>query len=147
MAVTEQGEDWWRGTDARDLDAYLVEYSTAAGDPVSRVVHAVCALCGNGVFSVIVDDDAGVVGRTCLRCGDSRWMVDGAEHAAGARLGDAQCLCGAETFDVAAGFSLLDDGELRSVYVALRCLACGLLGVYADWVVDCSPSDHLLALV
>jgi hypothetical protein len=35
------------------------------------------------------------------------------------------------------------DGSIRWVYLALRCVHDGVLGVYADWKIDYSPSDHL----
>jgi hypothetical protein len=57
------------------------------------------------------------------------------------------CLCGGERFDVAVGFALRKDGEVRWVSVALRCTADGVLGVYADWKIDYSPSGHLMARV
>ena len=38
MAI-DSGGQWWRGTEALDLDDYLVEYR-AGGYPVDRVVHA-----------------------------------------------------------------------------------------------------------
>lgn len=147
MAVTERGDDWWRGTDAADLDAYLAEYSAANGEPVTLVRHAVCAACGSGAFGVVVDDESGVAGRVCERCDTAAWLVDSAEHADEADPGEAECPCGAEVFDVAVGFATGPDGEVRWVYVALRCLADGLIGVYADWSVDYSPTGHLLSAV
>lgn len=147
MVVTERGDDWWRGTQASDLDAYLAEYAAANAEPLTSVVHAVCVLCGSGSFGVVVDDEAGVAGRVCERCDDARWMVDSAEHAADARPGEAACPCGGEVFDVAVGFACGPDGEVRWVYVALRCLADGLMGVYTDWSVDYAPTDHLLSAV
>jgi hypothetical protein len=58
--------------------------------------------------------------------------------------GDAACPCGGEIFNVAVGFALRDDGDVRWVYVGLRCTKDGILGVYADWKIDFSPTVHLL---
>lgn len=146
MVVTARGEDTWTGTEARDLDAFLADYC-ADTHPLSRIVHAVCALCGNGAFTVLVDDDEGVTGRVCLRCGDRRWMLDSADHAAAARPTEAVCPCGGETFDVAVGFTLGAGGAVSYVHVALRCIADGTMGVYADWPQDTPPPADLTKLV
>jgi len=146
VTVTERAEDVWRGTEASDLDAFLAAYC-ADTRPVGRVVHAVCALCGNGVFAVLVDDAEGVAGRVCLRCGDRRWMLDSADHADAAALVPAECPCGGEDFDVAVGFSVDARGAVSYVHIALRCLADGTMGVYADWPQDSAPPADLLALV
>ncbi|TYB90925.1 hypothetical protein FXF53_30745 [Micromonospora sp. WP24] len=96
-----------------------------------------------------VDDEAGYADRTCHLCGDRWVMLDAADVAEDADLGDAACLCGGERFDVAVGFALREDGEVRwvSVSVSLRCTADGVFGVYADWKIDYSPSGQLMARV
>ncbi len=145
MAIDSSGQ-WWRGTEAADLDAYLREFS-AGGYPVGSVVHASCAHCGSDRFTLMVDDEAGCAGRRCASCHDLHWMLDSAEYLEEAELEEAQCPCGGELFELAVGFALRDTGEVRWVYVALRCVADGVLGVYADWKIDYSPTDHLPAAV
>ena len=131
---------------AAELDAYLREFQ-AGGYPVARVVHARCGRCGGSAFGVRIDDDAGYADRTCHLCGDRSVMLDAADVAEDADPGDAACLCGGERFDVAVGFALREDGEVRWVSVALRCTADGALGVYADWKIDYSPSGYLMVRV
>ncbi|MFC3499986.1 hypothetical protein ACFOOK_03240 [Micromonospora krabiensis] len=133
-------------TAAAELDAYVREFR-AGGYPVPRVVHAACARCGGSEFRVRVDDEAGYADRTCHPCGDRWVMLDGLDVAEDADPGDAACLCGGERFDVAVGFTLCEDGEVRWGSVGLRCTADGVLGVYADWKIDYSPSGHLMARV
>ncbi|MEH1169682.1 hypothetical protein V6V47_30320 [Micromonospora sp. CPCC 205539] len=133
-------------TAAVELDAYLREFR-AGGYSLARVVQVACVRCGGSEFGVRVDDDVGYVERTCHFCGDRWVMVDAADVAEDADPGDAACLCGGERFDVAVGFALREDGEVRWVSVALRCLADGVLGVYADWEIDYSPSGHLMARI
>lgn len=72
-------------------------------------------------------------------------MLDSADFLDDAEVEAAACPCGHEQFDVAVGYALFDDGEVRWVSVGLRCQRDGLLGVYADWKIDYSPSRHLLA--
>ena len=67
---------------------------------------------------------------------DEFWDADDAEECA--------CTCGGEQFAAALGLSCRPDGEVRWVTVGLRCLACGLCGVYEDWKIDYMPSRHLL---
>ncbi|WP_433076932.1 hypothetical protein ACQP1P_33210 [Dactylosporangium sp. CA-052675] len=54
MVIDSSGK-WWRGTEASDIEGYLVEYG-AGGYPVERVVHAGCAACGGSTFEVAIDD-------------------------------------------------------------------------------------------
>jgi hypothetical protein len=146
VVVTARGEDSWQGTEARDLDGFLADYCSER-QTLSRIVHAVCALCGNGAFHVLVDDAEGVAGRVCLRCGDRRWMLDSDAHAEHARPVEAACPCGGEVFDVAVGFTIGAGGLVSYVHLALRCLTDGTMGVYADWPQDSEPPPDLLSRV
>lgn len=145
MTIDRSGR-WWTGTVAADLDEYLVAF-TADGHPVGRVVHAVC-VCGAERFGLRVDDDEGCAERTCLSCGRSALMLDSGDTVEDAALEAAACSCGGESFEVAVGFALREDGEeVRWVSVGLRCTEDGVLGVCTDWSVDYSPSGHLLERV
>lgn len=147
--VMERRGEWWYATSADDLDEYL-RAATSDGYAVRRVVPATCAACAGGVFSVCVDDEQGYSERTCAACGDRFEMLDSADYEDESEAGDAECLCGEDRFDVAAGFAFFGDdesGEVRWVSVALRCVVCGLMGVYADWKIDYGPSRQLLGQV
>lgn len=48
-------------------------------------------------------------------------------------------------FTVGVGFALRDDGDVRWISIGLLCVQDGTLGVYADWKIDYSPTDHLLS--
>ena len=143
MTITRKG-DVWRGTEAADLDAYLVDYK-AGGYDVTVTVHPVCGPCGEALgFHVLVDDDEGAAVRACPGCEDEIEMLDTADYVDDCEFGEATCPCGGDLFDVAVGYSLIDDGEVRWVSIGLRCRADGRLGVYTDWKIDYAPSRHLL---
>ncbi len=144
--VIDRSGDWWRGSDAADLDVYLADYS-ADSYVVSTVVHAECASCTSRTFAVLLDDEEGVALRCCRYCGDAQWMLDSGQDVEAAETVTAACPCGGEDFEVAVGFAFTEAGHVRWVYVALRCVADGTLGVYADWKVDHAPTGHLLAQV
>jgi hypothetical protein len=75
-------------------------------------------------------------------------LLDSAEYLDDADLGDAGCPCGGERFNVAIGFARYPDSEdIRWVYLGLRCVSDGVLGCYADWKIDYSPSAHLIEAV
>jgi hypothetical protein len=57
MSIDRTGK-WWTGSDALDLDEYLVELS-ADGYRVGKVVHSRCADCGSVAFKLRVDDEEG----------------------------------------------------------------------------------------
>jgi hypothetical protein len=74
-------------------------------------------------------------------------MLDSADTAEVAVPEECACPCGGETFQVAVGFALRDDGDVRWVSVGLRCTTDGTLGVYADWKIDYSPTNALFEKV
>lgn len=145
MAIDKSGK-WWTGDGAGDIDAYLREY-TADGYPASDIVHAVCGECGSTEFDIRLDDEEGAAERTCSKCRADFAMLDSADYLEDAELEDAACPCGNESFNVAVGFARRDDGDVRWVYLGLRCTKDGVLGCYADWKIDYSPSSHLLEQV
>ncbi|ADB34668.1 hypothetical protein Kfla_5662 [Kribbella flavida DSM 17836] len=142
--VIERGRPWWQGTEAGDLDEYLRAFSHGQ---VCAAVHARCEGCDGSVFGVSVDADNGYAERRCVRCGATHVMLDSAEAAGDADVGEAACPCGGEEFEVAVGFAERVDGELGWVFVGLRCTADGVLGIYLDWKIDYLPSRQLLELV
>jgi hypothetical protein len=141
VTVDKSGKHW-RGTEAGDLDELLDAYS-AREHPVGRTVHSRCANCGSAAFGLRVDDEQGYADRRCLSCGTVSLMLDSEDTADEAAPEDCACPCGGEAFELAAGYALRDDGDVRWVYVGARCLADGTLGVYTDWKIDYGPTDQL----
>jgi hypothetical protein len=145
VAVNESKE-WWTGDTAADLDTYLAAF-TADAYTAERFVHATCASCHGTTFALRADDAEGCAQRVCTGCGLATFMLDSETYAEDAELDDAQCPCGGQVFELAVGFALFDDGEVRWVYVGARCVSDGVLGVYIEWKVDYSPSTALFAQV
>lgn len=145
MAIDTSGK-WWTGSTAADIDEYLQAFSREQGAPVGRVTHSVCNACQGDVFDLRVDDEEGCAERTCSSCGQVTLMLDSAEYVEDANLQDCACPCGGESFNLAIGYLLRDNGDVRWVYIGVRCVADGVLGCYADWKIDYGPSDHLLTL-
>ena len=141
MAISKNRQGW-RGADAADLGQYLRLYS-AGNAAVGSIVHAVCSVCEGGQFAVLLDDEEGFACRRCASCGDEFVMLDSEVLADDAQAGDAACPCGGEIFNLAVGFAVRDNGDVCWIYLALRCVADGTLGVYADWKVDYSPTADL----
>ncbi|EFG04993.1 hypothetical protein CRV15_35455 (plasmid) [Streptomyces clavuligerus] len=132
------------------VPAELAAFLRGAGDgrPV-RVAASVCG-CGGRVFFVLVN--ASGAERECSGCGSRAFIADSGEYWdeeswEGDEPGMAGCPCGGEEFEAAVAFSLGDDGSVRWVTVGLRCARDGFCGVYADWKIDYTPTDHLLTMV
>ena len=143
--MIDKSGQWWKGENAEDLAEFVVAFSSLnyRADEVGR---SICARCHATVFGARVDDDQGCAQRVCRACGLAAFIGDSEEWWADATPGDAACPCGAEDFEVAVGFSLIEGGELRWITVGARCVSCGAMGVYVDWKIDYEPSRHLLAL-
>lgn len=144
MSIDTSGE-YWVGSEPRDLDEYLRAF-TADNYPASRFVHAKCAK-GHSEFRLEVDEDEGVARRSCRQCGTTHDMLDSAEYWEDAQPRAVECPCGHDQHNVAVGFSLLDDGSIRWVTIAVRCIKCGVLGAPVDWKIDYEPAEHLFDAV
>lgn len=130
------------------VSAELTAFLREAGDGrLVKIAPSVCGGCDGRVFLVFVDDVEGGAERECTGCGSRAFIADSAEFWEDADPGAAGCPCGSEEFEAAVAFSLTDDGSVRWVSVGLRCHQDGVVGVYADWKIDYSPTDHLLSMV
>ncbi|TJZ90687.1 hypothetical protein [Actinacidiphila oryziradicis] len=127
-----------------ELAAFLRD---AGGGRLVKIAPSVCSACDGRVFFVLVDDIEGGAERECSACGSRAFIADSEEFWEDADPRAAGCPCGSEEFEAAIAFSLADDGSVRWVTVGLRCRQDGVLGVYADWKIDYSPTDHLLSMV
>ena len=148
MAIDITGE-WWRGESADDIADYLEELGPG-GYPVHHVARSICATCSGDVFTIELDPSSVCARRTCLSCRSVAFMLDSDQYWMD---GDEEegptgvvCPCGSNRFESAAGFSLMDDGEVRWVSIGIRCVHDGVLGCCADWKIRYSPSRHLLNL-
>ena len=138
-----QGSDQsWTGESFADLRVFLYLY-TSTNYPAGPIPACTCN-CGGQAFSLQFDDEAGAAQRHCLACGSDVLLADSWDRWDDADPCAAECSCGSETFELGVAFSLREDGDIRLVTVGGRCLVCGMLGVYVDWNVDYSPTDHLL---
>ena len=144
MSIDESG-DYWVGTEAADIDAYLRAY-TADDYPVDKVVQARCA-CGQWSFRLLADSDEGCAQRICASCAAEHLICDSGEYWDDAEPEEVTCPCGKDAYEVAVGFSHRDDGSVKWITVGNRCLACGVLGAVADWKIDYDPTGHLYGLV
>ncbi|WP_439656470.1 hypothetical protein ACSHWB_29125 [Lentzea sp. HUAS TT2] len=124
------------------LEEAIREYQED-GYEVTHVVESVCRGCGGRTFEVQVTD-ASALRRTCLDCGLVEFIADSADFWEDDDAEECACTCGGERFAAALGSSCRPDGEVRWLTVGLRCLECGLCGVYEDWKIDYTPSRHLI---
>lgn len=136
---------WWKGENVDDLREFLVDFSTG-NYRADDIRQSTCGNCGGTVFGLEAHGDEGCARRTCRVCGATAFICDSEEFWDDADTGECACPCGAEDFEVAVGFALIDSGEIRWIYVSCRCMACGVLGVYTDWKIDYEPSRQLLEL-
>jgi hypothetical protein len=104
----------------------------AGGYPVEHVTPIVCARCAGTLFEVIIDDDEGCAATTCLSCRAQSPVADSEDYLDEAELAECACPCGGEVFSAVVGFAMTESGEVRWISVGLRCVADGVLGVYAD---------------
>ncbi len=131
-------------TPAEELDAYLRAWNAY---PVSEVRSARC-VCGRDEFQVEVDTNEGGARRTCVACKHRHYLCDSEENwdEDDGEPDECACPCTNETFQLAVGFAFYADSidDMKWLYIALRCTACGLAGVYADWKIGYGPARQLM---
>jgi hypothetical protein len=149
MTLRNQGKRWY-GDDHQDLREELSRYALCGDYPIDNFVDVNCR-CGCQQFKLFTDEDAGIAVRKCVGCQSEHLMGDSAEFADGAEVGQHECLCGTEVFQISVGIhryreheGLISD-DVRWLYIGCRCVACGLLGCYADWKSEFQGFHELLS--
>jgi hypothetical protein len=105
----------WRGENFTDLVEFIRSAFQADGYPTAKVAESVCGRCDGRVFRVHIDDGEGCAQRVCVACGHAVHIADSAEYWEEADLGVCECPCGGDEFEVAVGFALRGDGDVRWV--------------------------------
>lgn len=103
--------------------------------------------CQANEFRLEFDDEQGAAKRTCAKCGAEHLICDSDEYWDDASPRKWKCVgrCKSKAVNLCVGFAMLGGNEdVRWLYVAARCLACGTLGCYCDWKIDYGPSPQLL---
>lgn len=80
----------------------------------------------------------------CVTCGNHAFIADSADYWDDAEPDEIVCPYGGQAFELAIGFALRADGEVRWISVGSRCIQDGTLGICADWKIDYAPTAHLL---
>ena len=149
MALTKIGIHWY-GEIHDDIHESIIDYSTENGYQENLATHfadAVCT-CGNFVFSLLMDEDAGVAIRICANCNVEHPIGDSAEYMDDAEVSGSLCVCNEEEFEITIGVTLYADSEdVRWLYVGCRCVKCGITGVWGDWKNEYIGYKDLLAKV
>jgi hypothetical protein len=166
MSLEKRGE-WWYGTESADLDAFLLQVMGRPdyAEAPHRIVQAVCAGCMGTHFWLSLDESDNAR-RICVNmdcpdrdghficCSRQEYDEDSEE--------DCGCTCHGSRFELAIGFkhTLVRVGEEEAwekngklipavswVFIAARCVQCGLVGLYAEQHHREFPTDHLYKLV
>jgi hypothetical protein len=128
-------EEWHVGDSGEDLDGFLREVG-ADGYDVHEVRQCVCVECKGDVFGIDGEPDAGSVRRTCRGCGNIHYVADSGEFWSEIGTQIMVCVCEAEDFNIAVGYSLYADVEgIRSIGTAERCIDCGRIGSFSSWMI------------
>jgi len=146
VALTKRGEFWF-GKEAKDIHEFLKMYSEN-GYKVEEFRLASCK-CSGQVFLLYADDTEGAAKRVCVACDHAHFVGDSEEYWDEADPDMFACPeCEGEHSNIGVGFAFYQSSEdIRWLYVGCRCVDCGLVGVFADWKIDYSPSKQLLEQV
>ena len=99
------------GDSQTDIRDEVLEYSKANAYLAHHFAEAACK-CGGQIFTLLLDDNAGVAVRRCVRCAAEHPVGDSDEYLQDAELKECACPCGGEAESQRSG---ADPGESRSV--------------------------------
>lgn len=137
LALRQDGE-YWYGDGPEDIWDYFVWYTRNSVEPVKHWRQAMCP-CGGATFIVEGDEGDGQYQRTCTSC-EAEFVFFANEWSRrkqwNADLPIMECVCTGDVFEV-VGVTAPFLGETDSAkwfYLGMRCVECGCLGCYADWI-------------
>jgi hypothetical protein len=137
------------GESAADLQTWLTRLEGCPS--ISRTTLASCSNAVHGDepatwFYVQADAREAVAQRRCLSCGETRDVLDSAEHWNSPRMWSCPT-CSQSIAEVAAGFHTEDGDDGVATWVALgaRCVDCGTLDGLTDFNIDPTSIDELTA--
>jgi hypothetical protein len=145
MGLRKEG-DWWHAESAGDLDEYLLKHVLGKHKKTMahHVTHAKCGSCAGTVFDLFTDDAERVV-RVCAGCEAEHPICDLDRTFEMDSAGEIVCSCMYSQCEVAVGFCFSvpkgrksktgakPEAVMKYLYVAGRCVECGLCGVYTEW--------------
>jgi hypothetical protein len=146
VAIDTSGK-WWRGDSPTDIEEYLRAY-TSDTYPIVHYRACVCS-CGSVEFGM-EKDSADQARRNCARCGARHYIADAEEYWEPGRPKKWKCIeCRGTVCNIGVGFAGYDDDPtgIKWLYTGERCIACGILGSFADWKVALSNALRLLEKV
>lgn len=146
MALVKRGDHEY-GESQADIRTEIIRFSELNGYVAEHFADAVC-VCNGRAFGLLLDDAEGAAVRVCNRCDREHPIGDSAEYLDEAELGECECPCGKQSFQITVGVALYADSEdVKWLYLGLRCVKCGLTAVYGDWKNEFEDFRKLLANV
>ena len=132
MSIRKKGK-YYYGETHEDIAEVLQRYS-ATIYPVAHTANSICE-CGCDTFTVLLNEDPGVVVRICLACDSEHGIGDADEYIDEVdEVHEMQCICGSNAFKITSAVALYSESEdVRWFYVGLLCTKCGCTGCYSDW--------------
>jgi hypothetical protein len=163
VTLRQQG-DYWYGDGPTDVWEYFVWYTRNSVEPVKHWRQALCG-CGRAVFEVDRDEEECYYLRRCVECrAEHRIMGDefadvapyvpgpGEEELEEKSEPDPEpvfCLCFGEEFEVVGVTApfLEAPNSAKWFYLGLRCVECGCLGCYGNWIPRYLDHERFLSML
>lgn len=142
MSIDKSAE-WWKGNGIEDIKEYLISYSEDSY-PIQKVIISKCNKCDSVEFLVEFDGNEGATRIICTSCKEVKYLADSKEYWEDVELEKYKCIeCKSTHANVGTGFTYREGGDIKWVYIGVRCAKCGILGSVADWKIDYGPTTEL----
>ncbi len=139
--MIDRKKDCWFGSEPEDIAEWLRSWLE---DEELDVKPVACGGCGKDVFELEVDSTEGGAQVRCAACGAEKLLLDSSDYWEDGQPEPIACPnCGGKTFQVRVGFDRRADGDVRWVYLGVRCTGCGALGSAADWEINYGPTAEM----
>lgn len=143
MPLKKVGDSYYGDKD--DLPSFLEQYIMQSGHRLNALHTSPCSQCGRDEFELHFNEQVGVGRRICVACTRSDDAGDtGLREDIQVPMDQAACSCGNRIFTLCAAKGRDVESNQVRVFLAGRCVVCGVTAVYADW--QQTSSYHTLTL-
>jgi hypothetical protein len=134
------------GESTDDLQSWLVQLEGCPS--ITATALTTCPNPAHGEepatwFYVEADPDEALARHRCVSCGQSRHVLDSAEHWNFPRMWECPS-CTQSIAEIAAGLHVEAADHVTWLALAARCVDCGTIDGLTDFTIDPAPSDEVL---
>ena len=139
--MIDKTKKFWTGDQPDDIREYLTAFSRI---PTLETKPVICRKCGGDTVTIRADLDESGLQVICTNCKTKKLLLDSDEIWEDCSPRPVRCpVCKERNYNTRVGFLRRENGDVKHVFIGVRCTGCGTLGCLTDWRIDYSPTDEM----